>query len=108
MNPAVRAASEKAVRADPTGVMQWAAASSTCAAAVAPALLIAQALGLLGNNVNLREFCLPAEIRGGHVIDRPFALQPIGGGFKGGEGLYVALGRYDKGQGLAPVDFYQN
>lgn len=44
----------------------------------------------------------------GHVIDRPFALQPIGGGFKGGEGLYVALGRYDKGQGLAPVDFYQN
>jgi hypothetical protein len=44
----------------------------------------------------------------GHVINRPFALQPIGGGFKGGEGLYVAIGRYDKGQGLAPVDFYQN
>ena len=41
------------------------------------------------------------------VIDRPFAFQPVGRGFKGGEGLRLAVGRNDKGQELAPANLDQ-
>ena len=42
-----------------------------------------------------------------NVIDRPSAFQPIGCGFKSGEGLHIAFGQ-NEGQGLAPVYFDQN